>query len=85
MQGSRTYSTATGFAVPYRTSTGVATDPQVWASPNTFQIICAGVDENFGADATTPRIFPAATGYSAADEDNLTNFAPQGSLGSQRP
>lgn len=45
-----------------------------------FQIICAGMDNDYGRGGN----FPLDAGHSAGDEDNLTNFA-RGRLGDAQP
>ena len=40
---------------------------------NTFQIIAAGQDHNYGADNVN-KVFPTGTNYNNGDNDNLTNF-----------
>jgi prepilin-type N-terminal cleavage/methylation domain-containing protein len=64
----------TGVAVPYRSSVA----PNNFVNLESYQIISAGLDGNYGAG--TDRRFPAGTGYSAQDNDNITNFSG-GALG----
>ncbi len=48
-----------------------------WVEPQGFQIICAGLDRQFGRSTRSsfPRkIFPGGDGYAEEDWDNLTNF-----------
>ena len=74
---------------PYGSS---ATTPM---NPNTFQILCAGQDGDWGG-LTTPsgnpsrypaKVFPGDdnANYSAGDRDNLTNFSEGRTLGDARP
>jgi hypothetical protein len=70
--------------VPY------GTGPTTPVNPNRFQIVCAGLDGDFGA-LTTPasglypvKVFPIGTNYMPGDKDNLTNFSG-GTLGDARP
>ena len=48
-----------------------ATTP--WANPDTFQIISAGRDNDFGFNGE--KGFPLGTNYATGDLDNLVNFA----------
>lgn len=78
---------AAGYVRPYwseiRANTGALTPPDLRddykpMNPSKFQIICAGQDGLFGADATpiSLRYFPGGGGYSNTGEenDNMTNF-----------
>jgi type II secretory pathway pseudopilin PulG len=71
--------------VPY------GTNPTTPVNPNTFQIICAGLDGDFGplpslaGGVYSPKIFPTGTGYSPADRDNIANFSDGRTLGDARP
>lgn len=80
-----------GLAVPYATfvDSKIATAPIKWANPNSFQIICAGIDGQYGAagvGAVRLPVFPSAATfrgngfatvgtYDEEELDNLTNFA----------
>lgn len=46
-------------------------------NPTTFQILCAGLDGNFGYDASDAdaKLFPSGDNYNSADNDNITNFS----------
>ena len=63
---------AVGTAVPYQDANGV------WREPDTFQIIAAGSDGNFGT-GIGPRCSQSGANCSPADYDNITNFS-QGTL-----
>jgi len=67
----------TSMAVPYLTSANV------FAGPDTFQIISAGQDGNFGS--TNQRLFPLGTNYTEADNDNVTSFNEKATLEAARP
>jgi hypothetical protein len=56
-------------------------------NPSKFQIICAGQDGLFGADATpvSLRYFPGGGGYVLEDNDNQTNFSDGGRLEDKLP
>jgi prepilin-type N-terminal cleavage/methylation domain-containing protein len=64
-----------------------------WANPETFQIIAAGQDGNFGLDfATAPasntsnaKGYPAGYRYVTEDNDNVSNFADKSSLEDAKP
>ena len=43
-------------------------------NPDTFQLICAGFDGNYGADNPNKR-FPHGAGYGPGDWDNVANFS----------
>lgn len=70
--------TGTGTARPYKRDGG--TD---FANDDTFQIISAGQDGDWGADSTEKQ-FPSGLNYSATDGDNVTNFSG-GTLADQIP
>jgi prepilin-type N-terminal cleavage/methylation domain-containing protein len=67
----------------------VGTGFDSWANPESFQIISAGQDGEFGdplATADLPvRLYPDGKGYSAADADNVTNFNPKHNLEDAKP
>ncbi len=58
-----------GAARPYARGTSANAR---WVEPTGFQILCAGLDRHFGANA--PKFFPGGENYSEEDWDNLTNF-----------
>ncbi len=75
-----------GVAYPYRT-TALLTDlgskePRV--NPNTFQIISAGMDGDYGADDPV-KLFPRGAGYGPGDWDNVANFSDGKTLESWAP
>jgi len=48
------------------------------ANPTTFQLICAGLDGEFGLDLNNDidvKVFPTGDNYSEEDKDNITNFS----------
>ena len=53
-----------------------------WMKPTEFQIICAGIDNDYGANAD--KVFPFGTGYNAADNDNIVSFTER-TLGDAQP
>lgn len=71
--------------VPY------GTNPTTPVNPTKFQIVCAGLDGDFGnlpalsGSLYSPKIFPNGTGYTAGDRDNITNFSDGKTLGDARP
>lgn len=72
-------SAAIGYAVPYKdksTSSSIASGATSggFMNPNSFQIIAAGQDENYGTSESN-KIFPDGNNYGTGDNDNLTNFA----------
>ena len=79
----RTYDTATyshhngGIAKPYRSDVPLT----AFAQQQTFQIIAAGQDGDFGSGGGS---FPSGANYSSADHDNVTNFSG-GTLADQIP
>jgi hypothetical protein len=77
-----------GYTRPYwsetRATVGAVTPPDLRddykaMNPTTFQIICAGLDGEFGLDPSPAslKFFPQGGGYdlSGADNDNMTNFS----------
>ncbi|MBC8873645.1 MAG: hypothetical protein H8E44_29765 [Planctomycetes bacterium] len=64
-----------GVAYPYRT-TALNADPDKRAvmNPDTFQIISAGLDGDYGADNPV-KLFPRGAGYGPGDWDNIANFS----------
>ena len=79
----RTYDVATyshhngGIAKPYQSDVPLTT----FAQQQTFQIIAAGQDGDFGSGGGS---FPSGANYSSADHDNVTNFSG-GTLADQIP
>ncbi|MGC4003934.1 MAG: prepilin-type N-terminal cleavage/methylation domain-containing protein [Pirellulales bacterium] len=69
-----------GPVYPYLTATGT---PNTYVNPQSFQIICAGLDGDFGA-GSNQKIYPTGTNYAGGDNDNLTNFSAN-QLGDDRP
>jgi type II secretory pathway pseudopilin PulG len=76
----------TGVVRPYYVDGGTsAVSPQnLYVNANSFQIISAGLDGDFGdgSSTTTPNpypSYPSGSGYTQGDMDNLTNFS-QGNL-----
>ena len=54
----------------------MGTAVQRFAEPEKFQIICAGLDGEFGAGSVSQlAVYPDGIGYAESDEDNLTNFS----------
>lgn len=72
-----------GFARPYLD--GSSATP-VGVNPNKFQIICAGLDGNFGGmvGPNNRKLFPVGTNYTLEDRDNLTNFSEGRTLEAKR-
>lgn len=63
---------------PYWSEIVAATSPSTTykpMNPTTFQIICAGQDGLFSADARVAKYFPGGGGYVGDDRDNMTNFS----------
>ncbi len=58
-----------GAAKPY--ARGIPSNYR-WLKPKSIQIICAGLDRHFGANAL--KFFPAGGNYAEEDWDNLTTF-----------
>jgi prepilin-type N-terminal cleavage/methylation domain-containing protein len=70
-----TFTGATGTARPYRTDTP---DPanagqMKWQAENTFQIVLAGLDEDYGANSADKR-FPSGANFNQQDRDNQVTF-----------
>lgn len=62
--------------------------PLKGVNPKSFQILCAGLDGEFGKinnDANTRKQFPSGANCAAEDLDNLTNFSEGRTLGDSRP
>ncbi len=82
-------STGFGTARPYFAidpttfNAGITANP--FANPTSFQIICAGIDADYGqAPLTTALVWPAGITYTQTDNDNITNFS-KGTLGNEKP
>jgi len=55
-----------------------------YINPQSYQIISAGQDGDWGGNATNDaRRFPSGAGYGPGDRDNITNFS-EGTLGSRQ-
>jgi type II secretory pathway pseudopilin PulG len=72
----------TGIARPYRSDVvrqATAADAYTykWANPNTFQIIAAGLDNDFGNNLIPPQYkqYPSGVYYSDGDNSNITSFS----------
>jgi prepilin-type N-terminal cleavage/methylation domain-containing protein len=65
-----------GIARPYRD-----TRTNNWVNPRSYQILCAGLDGQFGAGQK----FPSGEDYDAANRDDLTNFSGSMTLEKARP
>ncbi len=57
-----------GSGLPYQSSAAGG-----WMNPDSFQIVSAGADNNFGN--TGNKFWPSGAGTNQFDRDNLTNFA----------
>jgi hypothetical protein len=64
--GTWTSQGGTGTCKPY------LQDGATYANPNSFQIISAGLDGNYGSGGGS---YPSGTNYAAGDLDNITNFS----------
>ena len=86
-----------GVAVPYwldtnQNKTAELPPTENWVNPDSFQILAAGGDGKYGAQAPQGilyRLYPTGLNYdvspAAADEDNVTNFCAKARLGDARP
>ena len=69
-------------------SSGVVTS---WVNASKFQIICAGLDGDYGEDTfvassnTGRKLFPTGGFYKYGDRDNLTNFSEGKTLENNKP
>jgi prepilin-type N-terminal cleavage/methylation domain-containing protein len=72
-----------GTAVPYQ-FTRNGTQSVGYVNPDGFQIICAGIDNDYGAIANAPKLFPHGANFFSGDEDNMANFTG-GTLGDAKP
>jgi hypothetical protein len=86
---------AWGSAAPYAAALPEDANAELmWINPRKFQVICAGMDNAYGAMGPTPagysenlpKIFPAGIRYDPkkGDDDNLTNFSDGRQLGDAR-
>lgn len=86
-------SAAAGVAQPYfQDNTGTTLQTLKPVNPNKFQIICAGLDGDFGnvlnnsgGSFSNLKLFVSGQNYNAGDRDNLTNFSDGRTLGDSRP
>jgi prepilin-type N-terminal cleavage/methylation domain-containing protein len=76
----------TGIARPYRgdearQATAADAYPYKWVNSNTFQIIAAGLNNDFGGNLNPPNYkrYPSGFYYSEGDNSNITSFS-QGTL-----
>jgi prepilin-type N-terminal cleavage/methylation domain-containing protein len=46
-----------------------------WINPHSYQLITAGLDEDFGVDAANFKRFSSGFNYAPGDHDNITNFS----------
>ena len=83
-----------GVSVPYwhdtngnRTSDDSTDTNDTWVSPDSFQLIAAGLDGKYGNVGTSERLYPTGFGYDAegTDDDNITNFSEKARLGDAKP
>ena len=81
----RTYNTAsyaaigeaTGTAKPYKEhkDPGDHSSGVQYVNPQTYQLISAGLDDDFGADKGADKVVDDGDGYEEGDYDNLANFS----------
>ncbi len=79
-----------GFAVPYSKSFSLSTNAVTWHNPESFQIVCSGLDGLYDIEPASENqqrvvVLPAATAYrlpatkaesvSEEESDNLTNLS----------
>jgi len=71
-----------GIARPYRSdevrqATAADAYTYKWVNPNTFQIIAAGIDNDFGNNLFPPRYkhYPGGVYYSDGDNSNISSFS----------
>jgi prepilin-type N-terminal cleavage/methylation domain-containing protein len=79
---------STNLAADFNMLTGAPTEN--WANPDSFQIICTGLDGKYGLDPTTippARLYPTGFNYdpAGADDDNVTNFSVKARIGDAKP
>ena len=88
-------------ARPYRserTSPATPYGGAIYMNEESFQIICAGIDEEYGSDVNpsippddasdptnTVKVFRSGLGYQEGDQDNLTNFSDSQTLENAQP
>jgi general secretion pathway protein G len=68
---------AQGAAVPYKFRPETNPGANGFVNPESFQIICAGIDNDYG-DPNNPggfRFFPTGGGYALGDNDNIVSFS----------
>jgi len=76
-----TVTPAVPLVFPYKTSTKPSDGAPAWkfANATTYQIISAGLDDDFGAVAPGPpalyKRFPFGDNYQLGDMDNISNFS----------
>lgn len=68
--GGSTQNLGTGGARPY----GFSGPAGGWLNPTSFQILSAGLDNDYGANSTS-KAWPSLNNCNQFDRDNLTNFA----------
>jgi hypothetical protein len=71
-----------GIVRPYRSdearqATPADAYPYKWVNPKTFQIIVAGIDNDFGKNLNPPQYkhYPSGGNYSDGDNSNITSFS----------
>ncbi|HVX12622.1 MAG TPA: type II secretion system protein [Pirellulales bacterium] len=75
------YAAQWGAAVPYAQTVPSGSASITWVNPQTYQIICGGLDQQYSFDPLGAlannllRGYPSGTNYSQGDLDNLTNFS----------
>lgn len=70
-------SAGTGTPKAYKDKNGV------YINPESFQLICAGQDGDWGAN-NDGKVFPTGTNYNDGDGDNIANFS-EGTFASKKP
>ncbi|HIA19132.1 MAG TPA: type II secretion system protein [Planctomycetaceae bacterium] len=61
----------TGRLRPYRSST----PNEVWTNEKTFQILAAGIGDDFGGSAGKLRFYPSGAFFDKGDKKNIANFS----------
>ena len=82
-----------GVARPYANNIGNSSTTGIitWVNARKFQIICAGLDGDYGADSynasnnSSIKLFPSSVNYTTEDRDNLANFSEGRTLENNRP
>jgi prepilin-type N-terminal cleavage/methylation domain-containing protein len=67
-----------GSAMAYMLDENNDTTADNWVNPESFQIIAAGFDNDYGlnpANGAQPRLYPTGNNYGLGDLDNLTSFS----------